>query len=607
MRELKTGLFIGYLVALSLVFASCDKDNGLENKEISGQEVAVRIRSFGIADGGSENVTRASLQGKSEMIATPVGDGMLLEMSIKEDESPLRKTELTNGAYFRVIAVKVGTTEYYSHGDFVYGNPISLLTDFHVKIGEAYDYICFSYNETTNTLPSSASYSAGVAVPTSLNMSATKDPLWCKITGLGTVLSTGVELDITMKHLLAKVKVKVDCAYNGWEITSVAADQVAVVAVNPALSCAIDWKTGIISGTDMDKGLTYTISDATRTDQTSNEAALVPKGSNVTVVFKANAISRNGLTAVPSFRVEASLDKVLDGGVSYTIHIRLRTPKFAGSNIYWVSTGTNTGYLTFDEYYENGSTAPHKGYQGVFFKWGSLVGISPVGDFGYTIPLYVPYGYSSDPKWKKTNGNAIAADGTIPYASNWTAWGDIPYWDSGHGSPTEFYNTYMLDPERNNLAAYQGLRGDICQYLSTKTGVVSGDYRLPMPWEFGYSSYTDGVAGYVHEGWSRNGNFVAQTSNKDDGTYNSASLSYAQNGTMGGVVFPTSGNRPSYVYQGAAFSATHLGQNGFYWTCSSPVNANNGRFFYFGERMVHASGLGAEGNYPAVSVRCVMN
>jgi hypothetical protein len=596
MTGMRIGAFVGWLVALSLVFASCDKDNGLENKELLGKDIPVRIRSFGVAEGGSENFTRASLQGESEVIATPVGDGMLLEMSVKEDESPLRKTELTDGAYFRVIAVKVGTTEYYSHGDFIYGNPISLLTDFHVKIGESYDYICFSYNETTNTLPSSAGYSVGVALPTSLNMSATKDPLWCKITGLGTVLSTGVELDITMKHLLAEVKVKVDCGYNGWKITGVAANKVAVVAVNPALSCAIDWKTGVISGTDMDQGLSYTISDATRTDQTSNEAAIIPKVSHAVIKIKATAISRNGFaTDVPVAEKPITLGQALEGGVSYTITVRLRTPKWAGSNIYWKwyededgdpDTHLNGGRLTFDEHYPNGDDAPNMGYQGVFFKWGSLVGISPLTSYSF---------------WPVVNDPLSS--------STWEIKGGVvPYFGSGYtDSSYERNNTYVIDDVRNDLATYQGFRGDICQYLSTKTGVVSGDYRLPMSEEFGHND-TELWTGRS-DGWGNVYFFPLESDAYGTADMiNSAARNqcHARNTVMGNVIFPASGWLAGIPLAGGylAGSVYDVGMSGEYWSGSASGNNSAYDLYFHAARMSTAWSTSDRSH--GFSVRCVL-
>jgi hypothetical protein len=113
---MKKTQFIGLIVALPLFYISCDNNDDLPNKTVSGKEVAVQIHSLNVTEGGSKSLRRSSLQKELETVLTPVGDGMMLEMTIKEDESSLRGlAELADGVYFRVIAVEGGTTKYYSH------------------------------------------------------------------------------------------------------------------------------------------------------------------------------------------------------------------------------------------------------------------------------------------------------------------------------------------------------------------------------------------------------------------------------------------------------------------------------------------------------------
>jgi hypothetical protein len=546
MEKIKNIRLIGFIAILALFFTSCDNKNELPNKELSGKSVPVRIHSLGVAEGSSESLVRSASQKEPKVVSQPIGDGMLLEMNVKEDESPLRKTELTEGAYFRVIAVKKSTTEYYSHGDFVYGNPSSLLTDFHVKVGESYDYICFSYNKTNNTLPSSASYKVGVALPAlSLTINTTNDdPLWCKITEIGMVPSTGVELDITMKHLLAKVKVKVDCLYNGWKITGVAANQVAVVVNDPSKNCTIDWATGIVSGTDMDQGLTYIISDPARTDQTSNEETIIPKGSNAVVKIKIGAISRGGYTDIPTSAKSVTFTKALTGGVSYTIHVRVRTPIWARSNIYW-----DNSKLTF---VPAGSDVSKEGYQGVYFKWGSLVGVSP-----------------NDLTYYRPNGSGWVSQ-SYPYG----AWPTIiSPWD------VATYGNVL-----NNLHTEEFL-GDICRYLNS-------GYRLPTGEECS-------IAG----GWTVAGT-VGTVSTNASGTYDliGNGFFYAENTSMGNVRFPSAG---SMLIDG---QSRYTARNGSYWSgslTSYSTTSSTGLSLFGGDYMV-SPGYGGS-HHQGFSIRCVQN
>jgi hypothetical protein len=298
----------------------------------------------------------------------------------------------------------------------------------------------------------------------------------------------------------------------------------------------------------------------------------------------------------------------------------LRVPIFARSNIYWDGSAQKLTFVPADGITDN------QGYQGVFFKWGSLVGISPKGDFSGDTPIYVPYNYPDDPKWKLTTCNAVETDSDIPGTSKWTAWNpisagvsasenNIPYMDGSFPriGETIVYESrrdiYVIDTDRNNTATYQGLRGDICQYLSTKTSVVLGDYRLPTSAEFGLN-----ITGWNSrsDGWTKgDGSFsINNSAGKDDGTAdllsnasgaNNAGTIFgsAINETMGGLSLPASGYR--HFDSGALYN---VGRDGMYWSGSAYLPARS--YFLF---------LTVGGIYPesgdhrscAFSVRCVKN
>jgi hypothetical protein len=288
--------------------------------------------------------------------------------------------------------------------------------------------------------------------------------------------------------------------------------------------------------------------------------------------------------------------------------------------------------LTFDT-----TNKGNQGYQGVYFKWGSLVGISPAGvNYDDNTVLYVPYGYPSAPKWKERKRTEVKADTDIPAATeNWTSWGnntytanDIPYVDqtyyinSGQGRN----DTQVIGADCNTQARYQSLRGDICQYLS-KTGAVSGNYRLPMSNEFGaptasyYWNATNPTTVPIAGGWVkgtgsfdisydavgypngradlfssvREDNFVL---GKNSHASNTIVFGFAKNIVMGNLTLPLSGSRNT---SGILVSN---GSNGPYWTGSV-------------DDITRAYGLGFNGNYlwpdahsntgNAFSIRCVHN
>jgi hypothetical protein len=444
------------MAALALLFFACDSNNGLDNRELSGKEISVRIRSMSVSEGGSENLGRATLEKESEKISEPIGDGMLLEMSVKREESPLRKTELTPGTHFRVIAVSAGTSNYYSHGDYVYGGTLTPSTDFHVRIGQSYDYICISHNDAT--LPDASGYVVGDPLPTSFTVDETKDLLWCRIAGGGAVTAAGVELDITLNQKLTKVQVTVDCGYNGWDISGIENGLVRMFGILPT-SCTMNWLNGTLSGYDTDRGFSFAARTAPYTTMhTSNELRIIPCQNNAYLTFYPGAVSREGKSAIPIGHTSVEFSIPLSAGVSYTIYVRLRTPIWARSNVYWDdTTDPSKPTLTF---VPAGSDKSKEGWQGVFFKWGSLEGMDPAGSFSSASPVYEQ---DCSGGWK-----------IIYYpGADYDSFHSVPYWRS------DIYGDVL------NSSYYESHLGDICVYLSTETHGVAGNYRLPIAEEVG--------------------------------------------------------------------------------------------------------------------------
>jgi hypothetical protein len=90
----------------------------------------------------------------------------------------------------------------------------------------------------------------------------------------------------------------------------------------------------------------------------------------------------------------------------YTFTATLKEDRWAGSNIYWDGTK-----LTFDDPSKMGKSAA----QGLFFKWGSLQGISPVGAWaGGSTPVYSTTAQGTAASWEAIlYDNVTADDGTL--------------------------------------------------------------------------------------------------------------------------------------------------------------------------------------------------
>jgi hypothetical protein len=554
------------MAGLALLFAACDSNNGLDNRELSGKEVSVRIRSMSVSEGGSENLGRAALERESEKISRPIGDGMLLEMSVKREESPLRKTELTPGTHFRVIAVSAGTSNYYSHGDYVYGGTLTPSTDFHVRIGQSYDYVCISHNDAT--LPDASGYVVGDPLPTSLTVDNTKDLLWCRIAGGGAVTAAGVELDITLNQKLAKVQVTVDCGYNSWNISGVGNGLVTIAAI--PLTCTMNWLNGTLSGTATDQGFSFAARTLPyTTTHESNVLRIIPTANNAVLTLWPGAVLRDGKSAIPIGNKPVTFNAPLIAGVSYTVHVRLRTPIWARSNIYWDDT-TNPSKPTLT-FVPAGSDTSKEGWQGVYFKWGSLAGMNPQGSFTPSTIIYVPDGSDG---WTTTT---------------YSPYGYVPFWDNNYGNVL-------------NSSYYGSHRGDICIYLSTATHVVAGNYRLPTAVELGYgqnasASWEDRTDGWVPaDTWlgpllleGGIANMIGSSTPPDN--------SFAQNVAMD-VLFPASG-----YYDQTGGTLCYVGSVGTYWS-SSCDGTGRPLIMNFNESRIYT---GTPDNRNAgLSVRCVL-
>jgi hypothetical protein len=337
-------------------------------------------------------------------------------------------------------------------------------------------------------------------------------------------------------------------------------------------------------------------------------------------------------------------NSTLDAGRSYTLVVDVKRCVWSRSNIYWQEVTDDQdpkypGYLTF---VPAGVDLTKQGYQGVSFRWGSLVGISPATttgagndgrDFSGSTDIYVPIVDATtltNSTWKATTGNAMKNDGDFPtVTSDWNTWTptsttspapatDIPYFDGVYGrfETGDHDNTFVMDAAQNNETTYQGFRGDICQYLS-KTGAVSGNYRLPTASEFGtaLNSYPWSNGNASLDGWIKGtGSFIENNSaGYADGTADLLDDAPGKNGgntiygsginkKNGNVVLPASGYRNA-----STGTLMNVGDYGFYWSCSTWYTANAADSYYFVFYSMYVLPIvGSSRNRP-FPVRCVQN
>jgi hypothetical protein len=278
-------------------------------------------------------------------------------------------------------------------------------------------------------------------------------------------------------------------------------------------------------------------------------------------------------------------------------HWAASTNVWGASNIYFrpdaSSVDGSVGSLTFAK-----SDQSKSGYQGLYFKWGSLIGVSAGatgGEFKDAY-LYIP-DVSTGQYYKvavsevKTSSEKAVLDFYRDAVSGWvgtdasaaTDWNLIPcpsnddnpslsigigsgYYDAGdrqNKSP-------LTDKSTNDT--YKKYKGDICKFLTDTKGTngsgLTRNWVMPVSNDFGL---TDGPLnsgnGYIHTGdgytyKNENGSTpwggFADLSADGTGSTATARLTYT---TSEKVIFPAAGIR-----NGGPLS--YVGINGNYWSSS---------------------------------------
>ncbi|GHT61649.1 hypothetical protein AGMMS50239_13030 [Bacteroidia bacterium] len=233
---------------------------------------------------------------------------------------------------------------------------------------------------------------------------------------------------------------------------------------------------------------------------------------------------------------------------------------WAGSNIYYDS---GLGHLTFADYNDKSKEQ----YQGVYFQWGSLIGISPVGAY--------------------TTGNTVTYQkGVEAAASAAPLWTDIPR--PGTDPPGTIYDRALDSKYLTELAHDTASNiGDICKYLTELGYAPKGKrWRMPTSAEFGEAS-DYGNAGAASWG-------AVATVNADGTTAFANGMQLRKSNTP---FFPASGFR---TFSTGALDT--VGVDGFAWS-SSPSNSGSGFFLsFFSSAASPASSYYRTCGFP---VRCV--
>jgi hypothetical protein len=515
------------LLGLMFLLSACEKDvlsDGLGNKVIVNFEI-----DHSDYDANKE-VTRSfgAKELKPETVLVPLGNELYLSATLMPDSVEVSasnelRAALAEGQRVCIAAYATGnTTTAVATGNYKVeggalkpdGAPLG------VEPGTYY-FVAYSYFNGTAAYPATTNID-----PT------TSDLIWARTQHTISMAYADRTVILPMAHKFSRVRVQVDAS----SISGAAITALGNVGIEGGKKADLAVGTGDITATGTAVTATFPATGWTTTPAVRISPYQVFYPSITKITVGSLSIKINDGTAQPFSNLSATFTQALAEATNYKIMVDVRANRWAHSNIYWDETlNSGNGGLTFDKTLTNPS---HADYQGVLFKWGSLIGISPVGESANAI-VYIPN--VGNGTWDGTqtmlNSGFGGSEGILPPLGDFV---------NLLGSSTDMKENYLYEnPNFNDHV------GDICSYLT------DGDWRLPNMDEFGVKADYD-----VH------------ATNPFSATDPSGRASMGSNGVtyhsaFGTVFFPRSGMR----HPQQNFSMQNVGGIGFYWSGSRSTTA----------------------------------
>jgi len=557
-----------YLVAILLIvcgimylLSSCITEIIDPNARSNGSKVAVNF-SLRIGSHGSDEVVERSGFSADEPITAFVHVAHDVYMyATLEPESPVTTramtTNLPDNYRVRVVAYYSDNTiaaqeDYQVIGGKLTGN------NFEVAEDNTCTFVAYSLNEST--LPTQ---NASNEITFTVSAYPNLDLLWGStnpiyIDGSGTTAEI-----IELKHLFSRIKVEVSSAaiisdpviekienasvsphYNGTATLNVLTGKLTPQG-DPAGLQLTRWRDQDIAtfgSAWKDGGITP--AGVLQSTDVESDYCYIFKHESDTLALKIGDLVVDGID-LGSYELRFSSTKLLSGH-SYVLKLTFKRLVWAGSNIFW--DGNRLTFLP--------ETTPEflQGYQGVYFFWGSLIGISPVGTAtaGQTTGapgnfvttnntgtrLFVPPSVSPNrPNWTTAFAASTNNSTTKPWSGNTID--AIPRVQAG----ASLYSPVWLDDHSSRNYLYEihdtvSFRGDICRYLSERRFAPPGHWRMPNGKELGHLA-----SEYAEHTLSASMPATVLISGMSD-FYNDVPSSYATK-LVSSTVFPAGGSRES--------------------------------------------------------------
>jgi hypothetical protein len=525
------------LVALVFLFGACEKDFPTDGNE--GEKVEIFFSTDIVGYHTVDDLVRSDAVQEPESRTIPLNDDFYLRATLAPDaEDELRGDEpFIDGQKLCFAAYDLGGTQVGATAVYSYSTARGKWEPVGAPLGVAPD-------NTTEYRFVAYSYFGSTATPSETGIDPVYDLVWGKSENTKIVGEAVAErtVEIHMTHQFARVKVRVRSTGISATITTLS----GVKVEGGKLATLTPFSGNVSFGGAATQDINISNSPGVN-DVSSSYRTVTPVGTGpVTVTIGSVVVSASASTFSNKWTV---FNSTLDVAKSYTLVVDLRQgAAIAYSNIYWDGTK-----MTFDE-----TNKGHQGYQGLFFKWGSLVGISPMGTFSSTTPVY---------KAGTTTSSTYATWAAIPYENATNA--------SSIGSP--------------NVTT---LKGDICTYIHS-------GYRMPRNGEFGTTASYQPTGG-----WTASSGFGDFTGTNTVGTYDfvANSKGYVTR-TSTGMILPASGQRGNN--DGTMY---YVGRNGYVWYNSiygTPGSATTSYCIRFHDLSFSINSTEARG--AAIPVRCIRN
>jgi hypothetical protein len=430
------GMLVGGVMMLILL-AACEREVGSER----GGKVAI-LFSVG-CDDALRSLNEKKIEPETAVVELDSEEGYFLAATLSPDEEvrAVTTSALINGqkvhleAYYHSSGALAGAADYHADaaGRLILDNPAAPL-----EVDPAdgpFDFSAYSYYKSTASIST-----------TGINP-RTADLIWGNIENQTiTATETGRTVSFNLKHKFARVRVKVSVG----KIAGAEIKELGTVRVEGQKTVGLTVKDGALAGGSNLGALDVSSSLTTADDITyvSDYYVFYPSPTKVTI--SGIKITEN-MVDYPLTGLSADFAQALTAGESYTLAVDVQKQRWAYSNIYWEGEFAS-GYLTFDR-----KNLGNEDYQGVYFKFGSLVGIGPnEGRRNYQASLFIPN--TSDGTW---DGSKYANSAGNPWAG--TTYTSIPYLTSLGGAAS------LYDMGDSGYSAYAG---DICNYIDS-------DWRMP--------------------------------------------------------------------------------------------------------------------------------